>query len=127
MKKGLIVTRLLIVVLAIFIFCAQNSLAQSLDDGDFKTLIGYLESNDVTVQKDGITVLGDAREKKAVPYLLPMLKNVNPEIKACVCDALREIGDKRAVASLIETLKDKNQKVREAATMALREILRYGK
>ena len=65
-------------------------------------------------------ILGDLKDRRAVPILLSLLKD--PDISYIVPWALGQIGDKSAVQPLIGALKDQDPKVRILAICALKEL-----
>ena len=65
-------------------------------------------------------LLGDLRDPRAVPILIPLLKD--KEINAIVPWALGQIGDKRAVGPLIKTLDDDNPSMRVLSIYALETL-----
>ena len=62
-------------------------------------------------------LLGDLRQPRAVPILIPLLKD--PDVQHIVPWSLAQIGDHDAVAPLIETLNDLNPDMRWLAIDAL--------
>jgi HEAT repeat protein len=65
-------------------------------------------------------LLGDLRDPRAVPILVPLLKD--KEINAIVPWALEQIGDKSGVGPLIEVLDDDNPSMRVLAIYALEAL-----
>jgi hypothetical protein len=61
--------------------------------------------------------LGDLRDPRAVPILVPLLKD--QDVNYIVPWSLGEIGDRSAIPPLIETLNDKNPDMRVLAIYAL--------
>jgi HEAT repeat protein len=70
-----------------------------------------------------VHVLGELKDKRAVPILVPLLRD--GDINYNVAWALGEIGDERAISPLIEALRDKSSDMRVSAISAL-EKLRAG-
>jgi HEAT repeat protein len=64
--------------------------------------------------------LGDLRNPRAVPILVPLLKDT--EVNSIVPWALGQIADKSAVGPLIETLDDDNPSMRVLAIYALETL-----
>jgi len=62
-------------------------------------------------------LLGDLKQTRAVPILIPLLKE--PDVQHIVPWSLAQIGDHDAVAPLIETLNDPNPDMRWLAIDAL--------
>jgi hypothetical protein len=67
-----------------------------------------------------VHVFGDLKEPRAVPILIPLLKD--DEVNYIVPWSLGEIGDKRAIPPLIGTLDDKNPSMRVLAIYALEQL-----
>jgi hypothetical protein len=65
-------------------------------------------------------LLGDLKDPRAVPVLIPLLDD--PEVNHIVPWALAEIGDKRAVAPLINALGDKDPSIRVLVILALERM-----
>jgi HEAT repeat protein len=67
-----------------------------------------------------VHVLGELEEKRAVPILVPLLRD--EEINYSVAWALGEIGDARAIGPLIEALHYKSSDMRFGAISALEKL-----
>jgi HEAT repeat protein len=67
-----------------------------------------------------VYVLGELKDKRVVPLLIPLLRDEGISFK--VAWALGEIGDDRAVGPLIEALHDKDSAVRLIAIQALEKL-----
>jgi HEAT repeat protein len=65
-------------------------------------------------------LLGDLKDPRAVPVLIPLLDD--PEVDYIVPWALAEIGDKRAVIPLINALGNKDPSIRVLAIYALETL-----
>jgi len=65
-------------------------------------------------------LLGDLKDVRAVPILIPLLKD--EDVKEVVPWSLAEIGDKSAIPPLKETLADKDQTMRASALRALEKL-----
>jgi HEAT repeat protein len=65
-------------------------------------------------------LLGDLKDARAVPILLPLLKD--HDVAYIVPWSLGEIGDKSAIAPLIQTLSDQNPDMRVLAIDALETL-----
>ncbi len=72
------------------------------------------------LQRNAIVALGNYKDKEAIPYLIPMLKDVRPDIRKITIWALYNINPKVAV-ELIDSIKDseKEQDVLETINMYL--------
>ena len=67
-------------------------------------------------------LLGDLKDVRAVPILIPLLKD--EDVKEVVPWSLAEIGDKSAVPPLKEALADKDLTMRASALRALEKLER---
>ena len=65
-------------------------------------------------------LLGDLRDPRAVPVLVPLLKD--GEVNSIVPWALGEIGDKRAIGPLLDALDDDSPTMRVLAIYALETL-----
>lgn len=65
-------------------------------------------------------LLGDLKDPRAVPILIPLLKD--KEVQNIVPWSLAKIGDRRAIAPLIDTLFDPDPSMRVLAISALEEL-----
>ncbi len=65
-------------------------------------------------------LFGDLRDKRAVPILIPLLRD--EDIKYIVPWSLAEIGDKSAIPSLKNALGDNSLTMRAAAHLALEQL-----
>lgn len=66
-----------------------------------------------------VGVLGQRRDKAALPTLLDMTKAGDSAIRIEAIQAVAEIGDASAVPVLVELIKDQDDKISRAAAMAL--------
>jgi HEAT repeat protein len=110
------------------------------DDRGFQTIVSILDdhsSNRVTEARDdagepspkkqirddryyAAHLLGDLRDVRAVPILIPLLKD--EDVKYIVPWSLAEIGDKSAIPSLKNALGDDSLTMRAAAQLALEKL-----
>jgi HEAT repeat protein len=65
-------------------------------------------------------LLGDLRDVRAVPILIPLLKD--EEVHLIVPWSLEEIGDSSAISALIEALGDNSLEMRAAALHSLEKL-----
>lgn len=65
-------------------------------------------------------LLGDLKDVRAVPILIPLLKD--PEVSWIVPWSLAEIGDKSAIPPLIQTLSDSSPDMRVLSIYALEKL-----
>jgi HEAT repeat protein len=68
----------------------------------------------------GAHLFGDLRDPRAVPILVPLLKD--PEVNSVVPWALGQIGDRSAIPALIDALDDKNASIVVSVIYALEEL-----
>jgi HEAT repeat protein len=66
-----------------------------------------------------ISVLGQRRDKAALPTLLDLTKKADVAVRVEAIQAAAEISDASAVPVLLELIKEKDDKISRAATMAL--------
>jgi hypothetical protein len=69
-----------------------------------------------------IEALGEIRDYRAVPVLLPLLKDESAEVRWATTLALGEIGDPRALQPVTLSLLDPDKYVRYGAALALEEM-----
>ena len=62
------------------------------------------------------------KDARAVPALLPLIREQSPDIRAAAVAALGDLRDKRAVEPLIQLLKDESTMVKLASALALADI-----
>jgi len=67
-----------------------------------------------------VHVLGELKNKRAVPILIPLLQD--DQINYNAAWALGEIGDEQAIGPLIEALRDKSSDMRVSAISALEKL-----
>ena len=92
-------------------------------------LLELLDSGDDagrTAAARAVPSLGDEDRRRAMPYLIPLLKHSNPLIREESAEALGSLGrDARtAIPALIDALGDANLKVRAEVEEALEHIIR---
>ena len=79
-----------------------------------------IEQEIINVEFPQVEILKEMNNQK---FLLPLLRDENPWIRAAAAKALGEIGDQKVVSPLSKSLeKDKNPYVRYSAARALGEI-----
>ncbi|MBI3175231.1 MAG: HEAT repeat domain-containing protein [Chloroflexi bacterium] len=88
----------------------------------FNELAAALQDKNLNIRHGAAWVLGRAGDKRAVPFLLPMLKDPHPFIRQAAADSLGELGDGMAVGPLIHLSQDENNGVRKAVARALGEL-----
>ncbi|MBN2357307.1 HEAT repeat domain-containing protein [candidate division KSB1 bacterium] len=82
-------------------------------------LLDALKSVKEPVRYHVAHILGEARDKEAVPALVQTLKDESPLVRSQVALALGKIADKSAIPALIAALYDFNDTVRTAIMQAL--------
>ena len=81
-----------------------------------------LKDPDSSIRAAAARVLGEMKDRRAVPPLIAALRDGDAEVRAAVIEALAELKDPRAVEPLISALKDENGEVQGDATLALGEF-----
>ncbi|MDD1675097.1 MAG: HEAT repeat domain-containing protein [Methanomicrobiales archaeon] len=85
-------------------------------------LIGSLHHPSREVRLGIIEALGEIRDYRTVPTLLPLLKDESGEVRWATTLALGEIGDPRALNVLMLSLLDPDRYVRYGAALALENM-----
>jgi HEAT repeat protein len=89
-------------------------------DFEIENLIDALEDEHPLVRQNAAFALGKTRRRKAVKYLIALLKkDENIKVQEMVIWALGEIKDKRAVPVLLKALSDERISIRKNAAYAL--------
>lgn len=81
-----------------------------------------LANDSNSVRWEAVTALGATKDLATVPYIVPMLKDLDVFVRMAAARVLGEMGAKSAVPNLIDALEDEQTAVREAAFIALRTI-----
>jgi len=76
------------------------------------------------VVRNTVSVLGDMRQKAALPLLKPVLKHQDVRVKRTLIRALAMIGGGEAVPLLLKLVSDKNLTLRRPAILALGALKR---
>ncbi|MBL8860286.1 MAG: HEAT repeat domain-containing protein [Planctomycetes bacterium] len=84
--------------------------------------IADLKHDSNSVRWEAVTGLGATKDLATVPYLTPMLKDLDVFVRMATARVLGEMLAKSAVSNLIDALEDSETAVREAAFIALRTI-----
>ncbi len=87
-----------------------------------KRFIELLRSEDRNVRHEAIEVLGEKKEKEAVPYLLPLLREKDSAIKDAVINSLVNIGGAEVARGVAPFLYDMDAGVRGAAMEILERL-----
>ncbi|HYA87173.1 MAG TPA: HEAT repeat domain-containing protein [Nitrospirota bacterium] len=67
-------------------------------------LLGIIETPDSDVRKFVVDILGDMKDRRAVPALIERLGDADENIRVAAAEALGKIGDRRAVDALLSCL-----------------------
>jgi HEAT repeat protein len=82
-----------------------------------------LKDNDIDLRCCGAEVLMRIDALKGLPLILPLLKDINPNVRSFICGIIHDIGDSRALDEIIYVLThDKDGTVRHHAAFALGSI-----
>lgn len=76
------------------------------------------------VVRNTVAVLGDMRQKAAIPMLQPILKHPDQRVKRALIRALTMIGGSEAVPILLKLVADKDHTLRRPAILALGALKR---
>ena len=90
-------------------------------------LLGRLEAEDYGNNGGYIGILGDLKESRAYPLILPALNDSYPPFRRAAVQALGSLGDPRAVQPLEGVSNDPDKVVKELASAALRKLSRARK
>ena len=85
-------------------------------------LLGDLQSPKAAVRWEAVDQIGQTKDAEAVPYLLPLLKDVDVFVRMATARVLGDLKATTAVPALIDALEDSEAAVREAALVALRAL-----
>jgi HEAT repeat protein len=92
----------------------------------FKMMAGYLRfapfenENKLFRRQQGLIIaLGQRGDRAAVPYLLPLVTSVYPEVRIALTETLVRLGETEQGDALIPLLRDRSSDVRTAAATAL--------
>ncbi len=72
-------------------------------------LLGIIETPDLDVRKFVVDILGDIKDRRAVPALIDRLRDADENIQVAAAEALGKIRDRRAVDALLNCLTHHNQ------------------
>jgi len=73
-------------------------------------------------QEGIIMALGERRDRRAVPYIIPLINSEFPEVRMALARALVMLGEDQHAESLLQLLRDRMPEVRAAAANALGEL-----
>ncbi len=107
----------------------ENIIDMFKHDTSLYTYIGELMKDERLVVRIGISALLDTLKtedsgniSKAIPSIMPLLKDKNPVLRSDAAYFLGMIGNKDVLAFLKETAKDEDDNVRIIAKEAIEEI-----
>ncbi|MFQ5504972.1 MAG: HEAT repeat domain-containing protein [Planctomycetota bacterium] len=81
--------------------------------------VEQLSSSDPSIRWASVDSLIRSKDKKVVPYLLPMLKDTDTFVRRLTAVGLGNLGNASACASLVDALEDSEAIVRQAAYRSL--------
>lgn len=85
-------------------------------------LLPDLQHANAGIRLDAVYALGETGDRDVIPYLIPMLSDVDLFVRMATARVLEDLEAKTAVPALIDALEDPSSAVREAAMVALRHI-----
>ncbi|MCP3918547.1 MAG: hypothetical protein GY711_23620 [bacterium] len=88
----------------------------------WQPLLADLQHANAGIRLDAVYALGETRDRDVIPYLIPMLGDVDLFVRMATARVLEDLEARTAVPSLIDALEDPSSAVREAAMIALRHI-----
>jgi HEAT repeat protein len=74
-----------------------------LGENSVPALVPYLRSDNKDVRKLAVDILGEIKSKEPVYYLLPLLKDTDPNVIVAVLEALGNIGSMTAIGPISDT------------------------
>lgn len=108
--------------------CLDNIIDMFKHDESLYEYVGYLMTDERMRVRIGVTALMETLREdsenvgKAVPYIVPILKDENPVMRGDAAYLLGIIGDKGAVPHLEKMLNDKDRNVSLIAKEAIDDI-----
>jgi HEAT repeat protein len=76
-----------------------------LGENSVHALVPYLRSDNKDVRKLAVDILGEIKSKETVYYLLPLLKDIDPNVIASALEALGNVGSSAAIEPIGDTYK----------------------
>ena len=76
-----------------------------LGENSVHALVPYLRSDNKDVRKLAVDILGEIKSKETVYYLLPLLKDIDPNVIASALEALGYVGSSAAIEPIGDTYK----------------------
>jgi HEAT repeat protein len=74
-----------------------------LGENSVHALVPYLRSDNKDVRKLAVDILGEIKSKEPIYYLLPLLKDVDPNVIVATLEALGNIGSNSAIDAIRDT------------------------
>lgn len=96
-------------------------LGQARDSRAIEPLIDTLQDEHVGVRGAAANALGNIGDSAAVPYLLPLLRNANPQLVVWAAFALTKLGHDN-FATLKSTLQSDDIDVRRSTILAFQQL-----
>lgn len=81
-----------------------------------------LEHASSAIRLEAVYALGDTKDLRVVPHLLPRLKDEDLFVRLATARILEALDAEEGIPGLIDALEDRETAVREAAVLALRSI-----
>jgi HEAT repeat protein len=107
----------------------ENIIDMFKHDKDMYAYVGDLIKDERLIVRIGVSALLDTLKEedaehisKAIPSILPLLKDANPVVRSDAAYFLGMIGHRDALSLLMETANDKDENVRVIAKEAIEEI-----
>ena len=73
-----------------------------LGENSVHALVPYLRSDNKDVRKLAVDILGEIKSKEPIYYLLPLLKDADPNVLVAALEALGNIGSSLAIGSICD-------------------------
>ncbi len=113
-----------VVLCLLFLFAAIGTCGASSQEiepaGRLAALIGSMNDPDPAVRQAAVRMVGEAKDKAALPALSTVLeKDLDEDVRLAALGSLLVIGDAHAVTAYAKALKDESEKVRMSAAEAL--------
>lgn len=89
---------------------------------DLQRMAKKLKDGDPAIRWEGVEELGQSRDPRVVPYLIPHLKDADDYVRRQAAEALGDVGSKLAISPLIDALMDEVLHVRDSVYAALRKL-----
>jgi HEAT repeat protein len=107
----------------------ENIIDMFKHDENMYAYVGDLIKDERLIVRIGVSALLDTLKEedakhisKAIPYILPLLKDANPVVRSDAVYFLGMIGGRDVLSFLIETANDRDENVRVIAKEAIEEI-----